>query len=1564
MKFLLIAYNCFFFQNVLSLAQTNNAENYTINPDFQLQPHLTALLPQQSKRVPELYPVAKYNNSKGSIAENMNTNYFSSNKPYPEPKIIEYDMEETSTESSPQHTSSLYSESTDQDSESTHPSNVFLRHTINKSTECHVTKESKTITTSNHEFPVPSQFADLSLKKNDSIDDHQHSILHSAYNQDDDDIIEDIPLFDNINSNEREPSLENQENLESRCDEQSVNMPRTQTFDSYTTKKDIEQTQFNYENKQNSSSSIYNSITNYLSNDTHKSSNIQNASQFNKGLYFSQTNTLTQPSSSNSSILQHSQSKPLFPYKNTELLNYQQASLNVQNYNDDLKSEHFNQQNQHIQPNIQNSNVPPIDSKLHSNSNTQDKIVINQTTLPVQVLNYQNSQSMNSCATNLYNYQNKQGIESINQQSIYNSSKSPVSELLNDSKPIASQEYNIARNLSLISTQSLGPVTSAIVAAPSRSSFSVSETVVQDNQHTQHQKSEDDQASNILNLSNAAKNSPIDSLIQDSSNIVISEFDIKLSQSPINNILENQLETTVDQSKPIQMQLNEDQHNEEKLLSPPSFKNVTQSNDLFNPNSMTSQLELNNQQLSRNQLTPKQSIIDDNLKISSNPFSNKPINIVSQSINSQNVTVQQSIPTTGHSFSNYFDSSNVNNTFMFNQQSCDLQSNNQLQNMETQDKPNVSIDPTSDKSNNCITFSNAQNTSVKLLSSNQQPLSMKNELEIDESLKLDSDVLSEEILHSSEPVLTQSNNFNFESLENAKLSTPNNQFSKMTIDKQHSISDNKIQEQSTPTPYFTKDISLDKEEHSIAFQNVSTTLHDNNSLEPTLSEINNKPQSLPSKQTNLPSLNSDLPLNNVSPLSISNQIVPDNKPVGQLEVNQFPPQNFSNKVTLNDISSTSNQLPPQMFDNQPKSNTIQSLQSASNLYTTQPFNNQPTSNAVSFTSNQFPPKMFGNQLKSATIQPLQTPTIPNQPIPSTNPSISMASNQLPTQIFSHQPIPDTIQNLQSSSNPCTTQPFDNKLFPTTIPSVSNQLPPQMFSNQQTSNTVLPTQFASSSCPTPIVSTATNQLPPAMFSNQSTADTVPPLQSASNLHSTQVFSNQSKPVTVPPNQPSLINQFSSKILTNQPKSMAVPHNQTAAKSFINQSTPSTAWPVSSATNQFQQQTFNSQVKSDVYPPQTLSNQYASQPFNNKTISNMQQASQLPSQIINNQPKSNVALIQSTTGQHPFQPFNNQHTPTTVSSVVNQLPPQLFSNQPKPNVVPPLQPTSNQYNVQAPNNQQTPNFIPLVSTAVNKFPPQMLTNQPRLDPGLSNKLTASPYQSQPLINQSIPGVPPIQQATNQYPSQPFNHQSKPSNFPPSQTIKNQYPSQPFNEQPGQQVLPKQNIQQSSSNQFYNQSSTVQPGQNQWPLANFSSQPNLMSSQPITGNSVSNLSTLPPNVNQQSQRLGTHMLPPNSFSINNYPNQVGGNVNVQQPQSSSQNVQLASKGYPPQSNMGFSSQINYQQPNALHGQQGFHNQQQDQYKPEQNSSVVQQGFAKTWVSSFMCRILTVSVSLTITV
>lgn len=1502
------------------------------------------MLPQQSKRVPELYPVAKYNTNKGSIAENMNTNYFSSNKPYPEPKIIEYDIEETSTESSPQHTSSLYSESTDQDSESTYPSNVFSQHMLTKGTEFHVTKESKTITTLNHEFPVPSQFADLSLNKNDSVDDHKHSILHSAYNQDDDDIIEDIPLFENINQNDREPSIENQENLESRSNEESLNMPRTQTFDSYTTKNDFDQTKFNYEDKQSSSSSIYNSITNYLSYNTDKSSNIQNDSQFSKGSYFSQTNTSNQPSSSNSSALQHSQSKPLFSYGNTDLFNHQQASLSVQNYNNDIKSEHFNQQNKHIQPDIQNLNAPQINSQSQSNvnSNSQDKIVFEQITSSAQALNYQASgQSMNSYATNLYNNQNEQGNESTSQQSIYNSPKPPVSEFLNDKQPISSQEFK-AQHSSLISTQSLGPVTTATIAAPSTSSFPISETEVQDNQHTQYRKSEDGQASNLLNVSNATKNSPTELLNQNFTNIVQSEFDIKLSQSPINIIPENPQETTVDQSKPENTQFKDDLHNEEKMLSPPYFKDVFQSNDFFSSNNITSQLELNNQQPSRNQFTPDQSMTDDN---SSDKFVNKSINFVSQSINNQNVTLQQSIPTTGHSVSQYFDSSNVNNKFVLNQHTCDLQSSNQLQNVQTQDKSTVSIDSTSAKLNSCMTFTNAPNTSLKFLSSNKEPLLLKNEFKIDESLKFDSDVISKETLHSSEHAFTESNNLNLKPFENAEILTPNNQFSKMAIDQKHNISDNKIhvQEQSTPTSYFSKDISLDKEEHSIAFKNLTSTMHDNNSSVPKLSEVNNKSQSIPSKQTNLSSLNSDLPTNKVSPLSISNQIIPDNKLVGQLEANQFPQQHFSNQVTSNEISSTSNQLPHQMFDNQLKSNTIQPLQSASNLFKTQPFNGQSTSNAVSLASNQFSPTIFGNQPKSDTIQPLQTASIPNQPIPSTNPSISLASNQLPTQIYSNQQKSDTIQHLQSASNPYTTHSFDKQIFPTTISSVSNQLPPQIFSNQPTSNTVSSPQFASSSSSTPIVSTATtNQIPPAMLSNQSTSHTVPPLQSASNLYPIQVFNNQSKPDTVPPVQPSGINQFPSQILGHQ----------TAAKSFINQSTPSSTWPVSSASNQFQPQTFNSQVKSDIYPLQTLPNQYAPQPFNNKTNSNISphvpsSASNLPSKIINNQPKSNAAFIQSATGQYPLQPFNSQHTPTTVLSAVNQLPPQLFSNQPKSNIVPPLQ-TSNQYNLQAPNNQQTPNFIPPVSSAANQFPPQVFTNQPRLDPSSSNKLTANQYQLQPSINQSVPGVPPIQQATNQYPSQPFNQQSKPSNFSPSQTLKNQYPSQPFSKQPGQQVLPKQNLQQTSSNQYCNQSNSIQSGQNQWPPANFSSQPSLMSSQPLTMNSASNLSIVPPSVNQQSQRLSTHMLPPNPLPSNNYYNQVEGNENIQKPQSLSQQAQLAPKGYPPQSNMGFSSQMNYQQPNALH--QGYHNQQQDQYRSEQNPSVLQQGFSKAWVSFFM--------------
>jgi protein transport protein SEC24 len=1465
----------------------------------------------------------------------MNTNYFSSNKPYPEPKIIEYDLEETSTESSPQHTSSLYSESTDQDSESTHLSNVFTRHMSNKSTECHVTKESKTISTTNQEFPVPSQFADFNLKKSDSIDDHQHSILHSAYNQEDD-IIEDIPLFDNIIPNETEPALENQENLESRFNEQSSNMPRAQTFDSYATKKDFEQTNFNYENKQGSSSSAYSSMNNYLSYNVDKSSNAQNSSQFNKGLYFNQANALTQPSLSNSSILQHSQRKPIFPYGNTELFNHHEISSSNQSYKDDFNSDNFNQQNKHIQPNIQKSNVPPVDSSLqyNINSNTQDEIVLENDSIKTSNADALKYQTMNSCATNLYK-QNDQGMESISQQSMYNSSKPPVSELLNNSQQTASKEF-IPHNSSLISTQSLGPVTSATIVAP-LSSFSVSEAEFQNKQNTQYQKS-DDQASNLLNLSNNAKNSPIDLLNQDSTNIQ-SEIDTKLSKSPISNILENQQETTVDQTEPINKQFNKNQHDEIKSMSPPSIKNVTQSNDFFNQKSMTSQLE------SKNHFTPQQPIVD-NIKTSYDQFSNKPINVESQPINNQNVTVQQSVPTTGHSVSHYFDSSNVNNKFVFNQQSCNLQPSGQLQNMQIQDKPTVSINPTPDKSNNCTEFSYAQDTSIKS-SSNQQPLLTKNELETVENVKLDSDVSSKETLHSSESLLTQANNLNFKSSENAEIVTPNDQFSKMAIDKQQNISDNKIhiQEQSTPTSYFSKDISLDKEENSIQFKNFSTTFQDNNSSVPKLEVINNS-QLLQNKQKNLVSLNSDLPTNHeVSPLSLSNQIIPDNK-ASQQEANQFPQQHFSNKVTSNEILSSSNQLPPQIYNNQPKLNTIQPLQSGLNPYTTQPFNNQPTLNTVSSASNQLPSKMFDNQPKPDTLQPLQSASNPyttqqfdNQQTPTTIPSVS---NQFP---------PQMLNNQQTSNSVPPSQFASSSSYPTPIVSTATNLMPTMFSNQPISNTVSPPQFASSSYPTSTALTATNQFPPTLFSNQSTSNNIQPLQSASNLYPTQVFSNQSKPVTVPSSD---INQFPPQINDNQSKSMVMP--QTAAKMFVNQSTPSTAWPSSSTTNQFQPQIFNGQIKSDVSSIQTLPSQYASQPFNNKTISNMippvpSATSQLPSKILSNQPKSNVGLIQSTTGQYPFQPFNNQHAPTTVSSAINPLPTQLFSNQPKSNVVTPLQTTSNQYNLQAYNNQQASNFIPSVSSTTNQFPSQILTNQPKLDGSLSNQLIASQYQSQPLINQSSMGAPPIQQATNQYPSQPFSHQSKPSNFPTSQTVKNQYPSQPFTKQPGQQVLPKQNLQQYSSNQFGNQPNSIQQVQNQWPPANFSSQTtNLISSQPITMNS-SNLSTVPPNVNQQSQMLGTHMLPQNPLSSNNFYNQVEGIGNVQQPQSSNHNVQLASKGYPPQNNMGFSSQTNYQQPNALHRQQGFHNQQQDQYRPEQNPSVVQQGFSKTWVSFFMC-------------
>lgn len=1563
-----------FFQNVLSLAQSN-AESYPIVPDFQLQPHLTGLLPQQSKRVPELYPVDQYSNStsKGSIATNMNPNYFSSNKSYPEPKIIEYDMEETSTESSPQHTSSLYSESTDQDSESTHPSSVFPRHTSFENTECHITKESKTIPFSNQEFPVPSQFADLSLNRDDSVDDHQHSILHSAFNQDD--IIEDIPLSDNINQNEIESSIGNQENPKLQISEQGFSASRGQTFDYHANIKDFGQTEFKYENRQGSSPSISNNKTNYSPYNVHTSLNTQNSEE----LLLGQSNILPQPNSLNNSI---SQSQPSKPPSNIELFNRQQESQSVQNYNDIPQLGGYNQHNRYIQPVIQSSNVPSIDSKQQSNStnnyNSQDKRNLNQSTSQAQKLHNKNNFESNT--TNLCSQQNIQDIELINQQSMCSSPKSPVSEFLNDGQPLTSQ-YFTTYSSSLTSTQSNSPKTPAVTTDPTLgSSSSVSEAIVQENQNTS-----DDQTSGLFNLSDV--DSPIDSINEDSTKVK-SEFDMQFSQFPSSTV-ENQQETIVGQSESIGVQSNKSKP--DNLKSQPIEQMFPVK---IQP---SAQLDSNDLQSSFNHFTSQQQKFDNDVKTSSGQFSNSPINLVSHSINSQSVPIQESKSTPSHSVGRYFDSVNASNQSVFTQGIPNIQSHSQQQNVHVQDvKPITSF--ASDKSNNFMTFSsNTHNNSIHLASSNQQSLQMKKDLEITENLKLDSCKSPEKTI-SLHPA--KSDNLNVESLDSNRAMTlgsqatdnmtPIDQFSNMTINNQQNISVSQTYNQekiTSATSYFSKGTSLDDEDN-IAFKNFSTLNTSSNTTQKS-SEINNTLQYLKSEQTNPQYLISNQQTDHqIPPLPNNNQNVFEEKPNIPLVANQFSSQQFNHKMISSSVPSVtlaSNQLPPQMLSNQAKSGAVSPVTPATSQNPTQ-FNNHSMQNVVSSQSNLFPSQVFSNEPKSNTEPSLQSTSnfyakqpLDNQPKQNMIPPVSSAVNQFPPQMFSNHPKLDSVPSHHSSTS-YSPQPSNNQPNLSTAPSVSsgiNQYSSPVFSNQSKSDILQstsishPTQMLnkqpSSTTISPAVSDV-NQFPQEL-SNQQKSGSLPPLPTTMNQNASNLFGNQTKP-TIVSSVSTAVNQFSPNMFNGSAKSEIMPPLQKATdgysvQTFNNQLTQNSVQSVSSVPNQLPPQAYGNLPNSGIMPPlQTAVSRYPAQSFSNQPTLNTvppvsSSTKQLP-QMFNNQSKSDDSSLRTTYSQYPSQPFNDQPKSNMTpleSSVTNQLPTQMSNNQPRLDIVSPLQSTTSQYPSQPFNNQPITNTFPPVALATNQLPPQVFSNQSRIDAGPSNKLMSNRYPSQPLSNQPLSGVSPTQSSTNQYPSKPLSNQSTPNPSLLPQSNTNQYSSQPFSNQPGQ-ALSKPNQQPPRSNQFYNPSNSTQSTLNQWPPrssmnqqsaapilnANFPSQTSPVFPQPPVVNS------LPLNVNQQTQGIGSQNLPPNPIS-NNYYNQVQSNLNVQQfqppPVLPGQNVPLASKGYPQQNNMGYSSQINYQQPNTIRGQQGYLNQQQESCRPEQNSSVVQQGFAKTWVS-----------------
>lgn len=1478
------------------------------------------MLPQNSKTVPEIYSEVKYRASKEPIEANMSTNYFSSNISYPEPKIIEYDVEETSTESSPQHTSSLYSESTDQDSESTHPNSAFPRHTSNKNIECHVTKESKPVISQSQEFPVPSQFADLNLNTSETIDEHQHSILHNAYQND---ITKDIPLSENINQNDVEPILENQENPESQFNEQNFSMLRTQPYHYFSNKKDQHLTELNYENRQKSSPLISNSTTNYSLYSVNNPSNIQNP-------YFSQSSISTQSKSFKSPNLQSS-SQHFFPYTNTEQLKKQESS-NIQNYEDKTQFENHNQQIKCVQPVIPDTNVSQIDSKLQSNinnSNMQENMILNQSTSQDQPLNIQSDDiSIHSNAVDSCHQQNIHNIESVSHQLIHSSFKPSASDL-NSSQSI--NTYN-----SIKSTQADDSMMSAASTDPSsRSSSSISEAIVKQNQNAPYHLS-NDQTRYVHKLFSPTENPTKYLIAQDSTKIVKSEFDNTVSQSPSKNLFQNQQEIMVDQSKPVDKLSydSKDQPCNDKSLPSSPFTNFTQ------PNNFTSSSDPNYQQLHQ---SFQQSTVD-SLKTSTNDqFSSNSIHLVTQSMKNQNLITQPSISTTNHSISTYFDSVISSNQAILNQQqSYKEQPYSQPQNAYTQDmKPITSSFSSSDKFNNYITSSNVQNMG-NVISLNQQPPSTKLKFEETESFNLDRNMLSKETVTSNSQYHKETNNLikgSFQNSENKTFNsqmpdnvTPNDQFSNLTISNKENnmlVSEIPNQEQTTSVSQISKGI-CDEKENPSKFQNISPKANESNSSAPEYSNINSTSHIVTNKNTIFPP--------------------PD---LNQPATNQFPSQQFNNKENSDDIlsyPSTTNQWPSNIINsNLPISDA---MSPTTTHQPTQSFSNQSTNNLSS--------QIFSNQPKLDTAPLQSTPSIDVTSTSTT--SISPAVNQFPPQIFSNQPKSDAEPSLQQTG-----------LGPT-----------QQFSILQTPNAVPP------------VSSESNQLPPQMLCNQLQSPTTLPVHAILSPYSTQLFNNQQSPAMVTPVSADF-NQFPPSTLNNQPKPdyLSTTVNQYPFKTVNHQSTASDS-PVSSNIKQFPSQNLYRPIKSEVMPPlQTATSSHALHSFNNQPTQNtvpsktnslpqsifgnsnnlppfQPTASQQLPQTLSNEPTINAASlesykvnqllpqveadvppVQTPSNWYSSQSFNNQQMSNIVppaSSVANQLPPHMFNIQSKLDVVPPLQPKSNQFPPQLPNSQPKSTMVMPISTTTNQVPLQMFSNQPKFDTHVPNKAVSSQFRSQPLGNQSTPSTPLIQQATNQYSLEPFNNQSKLHIFPSPQTTTNKYPLQSLSNQQGVFNQPP------SSNQFVNQTNSAQhnqrvllPTNKPIPLstvplssANFPNQISPMLSQQKSTNLPSNMTTMPPYVNLLPERSGSQTLPPNSLSSNIHFNQVQGNVQQSQPPMlPGQNVQ-----FPLQSNMGTSNQINYQQPNINYGQQELQYQSQGPYMRELNTSVVQQGFAKTWV------------------
>ncbi|XP_050423088.1 protein transport protein Sec24B [Adelges cooleyi] len=1188
--------------DVYSLAQSN-AENYPINPDFQLQPHLTGLLPQQPKKIPEPYSVEK-NFSRGTIAANMNTNYFSVKPPYPEPKIIEYDTEETSTESSPQHTSSLYSESTDQDSESIQPIKHAYPPPINPpNINCHVTEELKS---SNKQFPVPSEFADLNLNKEDYTDDH-HSILHNAYNQDDDDI-EDIPLPPGFS--DQNEIKQTKENLESRLND--YNVRQKQQINYYSNKNQIEQAESNNEYSSPPKDYLFSSRQNTN----------QPVSHFNNTSYFNQSyNNTTQPNmfdsrtetSQNTSIF----SQPFSSHESPVTKQSEESSQSIK----------LNQPEVITQSAVPES-APPIDTKQQFTDSTipNDKSGLNTSALQASI-SQANNNPTSADNTFVQNEQNLHSNESLSRFSSSNSFKPVASELLNNVQLKTSHQTTteVSRPTSVHSNNS---TTSSGIPGIIPSSSPLNKTT-QLNQNVSYQHTQIDYTTTIQKPS-----SDIETFVSSST----------ISPAPGDDLVNQKTKLeNIDLVNKCPVDNNAVFGDTSKLVSLPDY----QSNS-FHTSNITSQIATNTQQSLGDTNKPNVA----NSTIFDKQSLNSPVNEELQQANSETTVMQQRSSNT----SGYFNSSSVNNQ-SFYQQHSSVDPSSRSSSVKTEDfsSQQYSTDnsfPLSDE-----TFANIKDGT------------QTSDLYKYDNSVTTSDVRKPSI--SDELKTNPERNFsNFASEANSSLvfnqhqTTDNNLVEKSNV----TVSDNQSAPMSASTIIAASSSSGSKSIQSFFSQPnascnefvklpVDSSSSTNFSSEAPSKELLNQTTSIQPKEIDSEPLN-QLVSSKVQPVSnqahvsafqnMSTQMnamsiqspgvfnpqtnqLPIHSNLVQPPGNQFTSDNQQIRSSV--PYQTANQFPSQLFDNQFKPIGPTPVQSTNNRFAPQPLNSKPIQNVTSVppTANQYQPQPFQSQSTPSFIQPLQ-PGIP----------------QIPPQQLSNQPVPTKMAPIPPPAHQDSSQVFNNQFKPIGMPPVqttNNRYPPQSTNSQTIPNTVLPTQPAAL------------QFPPQQLNNQSKLTEMPPLRPAANHYPPQPLNSQ-PPSIVPPIQPG--STLFSQSFSSQPKYVSPTANQYPS-TFNNQerTTGMPPIPPSSGSVYPPRPTPNQQTNS-ISTTQPVVNQYPSQPFSNEAKPNgMLQSANMTAQPTFSQytsqpmtetksilPNNNLLYGQT----NPPQPLNNQW-PTQAST--NQI-----------------------------------------------------------------------------------------------------------------------------------------------------------------------------------------------------------------------------------------------------------------------------------------------------------------------